>query len=107
MQEIWFYKQDGDASKLLDHGMGDDVKVVDVRLKKEYNTGIPLDLKGGVGSGDGLRYIGNALGLYNDKSTRLFLYGSADNLNEDELMRNQSAWNPEEMPDGTLTNYSG
>lgn len=107
VQEIWFYKQDGDASKLLDHGMGDDVKVVDVRLKKEYNTGIPLDLKGGVGSGDGLRYKGNALGLYNDRSTRLFLYGSADNLNEDELMRNQSAWNPDEMPDGTLTNYSG
>lgn len=107
VQEIWFYKQDGDASKLLDHGMGDDVKVVDIRLKKDYNTGIPLDLKGGVGSGNGLRYKGNALGLYNDKSTRLFLYGSADNLNEDELMRNQSAWNPEEMPDGTLTNYSG
>ena len=107
VEEVWFYKQDGDASKLLDHAMGDDVKVVDIRLKKDYNTGIPLDLKGGVGSGDGLRYKGNLLGLYNDKSTRLFMYGSVDNLNEDELMRNQSPWNPEDMPDGKLTNYSG
>lgn len=107
IEEIWFYKKDGSASNLLDHSMGDDVKVLDIRLKKEYNTGIPLDLKSGIGSGESVHYKGNLLGLYNNSDTRVFFYGSADNLNEGELTNNYSFNTQSTFPDGLLSNYSG
>lgn len=107
IEEIWFYKKDGSASVLLDHEMGDDVKVMDIRLKKEYNTGTPVDIKAGIGTGDGVQYKGSLLGLYNNEDTRVFVYGSADNLNEGEMSNNYSLFSGESAPDGTLTNYSG
>lgn len=107
IEEIWFYKQDGSASKLLDHGMGDDVRVMDVRLKQGYQIGMPLDLKAGIGSGEEVHYKGNLLGLYNMPRTRFLVYGSADNLNEDELANTYAPWNTEGHTDGVLTNYSG
>ena len=107
IEEIWFYKKDGSVSKLLDYGMGDDVRVMDVRLKKGYQTGKPLDLKAGIGSGEEVHYKGNLLGLYNMPHTRFLVYGSADNLNEDELTNTYAPWNTEGHTNGVLTNYSG
>lgn len=54
--------------------------VIDVNLKKDYNQGWLVSAEGGYGTDD--RYMGRLFGLRFTNQTELFVYGSANNLND-------------------------
>ncbi|MCM1484090.1 MAG: outer membrane beta-barrel family protein [Muribaculaceae bacterium] len=99
VKDIKIYDRMGDASEFAGRDLGADKELVmDVRLKKEYSTGLIVNAEGGVGTDS--RYLGRLFGMWFKTDTRLALYGSVNNLNDDRKPGRADSWSPADMKSG-------
>lgn len=79
VQQVKVYHKDTERSAFLGYGVDPQEYVMDVRLKREYNSGYMANAS--LGGGTDSRYKGQAFGMrYSDRS-RVSLFGSANNTN--------------------------
>ena len=94
-------------------------KVLNVRLKKEYQGGWIANLRGGGGlplyrESDNVltdektptRFVGRLFAMHFDEKSRISLYANANNLNDDRQPGEDEEWTPDQQPTGLLTSYS-
>lgn len=79
--------------------------VIDVNLKKDYNQGWLVSAEGGYGTDD--RYMGRLFGLRFTNQTELFVYGSANNLNDKSKPWGKGSWYKDEVKNGEMKLYKG
>ena len=72
--------------------------VMDVKLKREYNRGLLVNIEGGIGTDD--RYLGRLFGLYYTDHTRLSTFANTNNVNEDRKPGYEGDWTPANQPQG-------
>ena len=79
VQQVKVYHKDTERSAFLGYRVAPQNYVMDVRLKREYNSGYMANAS--LGGGTDSRYKGQAFGMrYSDRS-RVSLFGSANNTN--------------------------
>lgn len=74
--------------------------VMDVKLKKEYNTGWMMNLEAGGGTSD--RYLGRAFINRYTNYSRVSLIGNINNLNDNRKPGEATAWSPALNTTGTM-----
>ena len=92
------------ASVLGEHlhkKLGDETYVMDVSLKKEYNTGWIANVEAGGGTHD--RYLARLFALRFTNHSRVSLFGNLNNLNDDRRPGETTTWAPDKMPSGERT----
>lgn len=72
---------------------------MDVKLKREFNTGLTANAQLGYGTSD--RYLGRLFGLWFNNTTRLTAIANFNNLNDTRKPGQKDSWKPEMMPSGT------
>ena len=72
---------------------------MDVKLKREYNTGLTANAQLGYGTSD--RYMARLFGLWFNNTTRLTALANFNNLNDTRKPGQKDTWTPEMMPSGT------
>lgn len=72
---------------------------MDVKLKKEFNTGLTANAQVGYGTSD--RYMARLFGLWYNNTTRLTAVANFNNLNDTRKPGQKDSWTPEMMPSGT------
>lgn len=98
VQQVKVYDKTTDRSEFLGYDTEKKAYVMDVSLKREYNTGYMANVAAGGGT-DG-RYAGRAFGLrYSDRS-RVTLFGGMNNTN----VYNDRPGENGEWPEESLTN---
>jgi len=86
--------------------------VMNVRLKKEYNSGWivnanaggGLPLRDAKGEASEMRYLGRLFGLRFDDNSRLTLYANANNLNDNRQPGEDNQWTPSQQARGLQSN---
>jgi hypothetical protein len=92
-------------NKQLGHGnAGDKMEehlVLDVNLKKQYSIGwiANADLAGGTKH----RYSGKVFAMRFSKNSQLSVFGTMNNLSDEQKPGQDSDWNPHDLADGLLT----
>lgn len=66
--------------------------VMDVKLKKQYQTGWIANAEAGYGTSD--RYLGRLFGLMFTRDSRLSIVANANNTNDDRKPGQTDSWNP-------------
>jgi len=87
--------------------------VLNVKLKKEYNSGWLMNANAGVGgpmqksdaSDEKTKYMGRLFAMRFDDASRLMLYANANNLNDNRQPGEQNEWTPSEQAKGLQKNY--
>lgn len=98
VQQVKVYDKTTDHSEFLGYDTEKKAYVMDVSLKREYNTGYMANVA--VGGGTDSRYAGRAFGLrYSDRS-RVTLFGGMNNTN----VYNDRPGENGEWPEESLTN---
>lgn len=105
INKLKVYHKQGEASQVMGRNMGDETYVMDVKLKKEYNTTILGNIEAGVGSNG--RYRTKAFAMKNSQKEILFGFANVNNLNDNAQANMYGAWTPEDIPNGLLTNRTG
>lgn len=106
VKDIKIYDKSGDASDFAGRNLGNDRQLVmDVKLKKEYSTGLILNTEAGGGSSD--RYLGRLFGMWFNSDTRLTVYGNSNNLNDDRKPGRGDSWKPEDLKSGVRKSNIG
>lgn len=102
VNKIKVFHKRGLASEMMNRDMDDMTYVMDVRLKKEYSTGIlaSIEVAGGTHERFGLK--GMAM-RYTD-NTRTVVYGNLNNLNNRDNVSTRGDWKPDALPTGRLVN---
>lgn len=72
---------------------------MDVKLKREYNTGLVANAQAGYGTED--RYMGRLFGMWFTPTNRLTLIGNINNLNDTRKPGQNDSWSPDKLPSGT------
>ena len=72
---------------------------MDVKLKREYNTGLTANAQVGYGTSD--RYSARLFGMWYSPTTRFTAVGNFNNLNDTRKPGQNDSWTPEMMPSGT------
>lgn len=75
--------------------------VIDVNLKKDYNQGWIANAEAGGGTDE--RYIGRLFGMRFTDRTELFIYGSANNLNDQTQPWGDGTWYKNVAQNGQMT----
>lgn len=101
VKNVEVYKGATTAEKRNGDTFGKKHLTMDVRLKREFNTGLTANLQAGYGTSD--RYMGRLFGLWYNATTRLTLVGNINNLNDTRKPGQKDSWKPEMMPSGTRT----
>ena len=81
--------------------LGDETYVMDVYLKKEYNTGWIANAEAGGGTQD--RYLARLFALRFTNHSRVSLFGNLNNLNDERRPGEATTWTPDKMPSGERT----
>lgn len=98
VQQVKVYDKTTDRSEFLGYDTEKKAYVMDVSLKREYNTGYMANVAAGGGTDS--RYVGRAFGLrYSDRS-RVTLFGGVNNTN----VYNDRPGENGEWPEESLTN---
>lgn len=106
VKDVKIYDKAGDASDFAGRNLGNDkLLVMDVKLKKEYSTGLILNAEAGGGTHD--RYLGRLFGMWFNSDTRLTVYGNANNLNDDRKPGRSDSWKPEQLKSGVRKSNTG
>ena len=106
VKNVKIYDKAGDASEFAGRNLGNDKQLVmDVRLKKEYSTGLILNAEAGGGTHD--RYLGRLFGMWFNSDTRLTVYANANNLNDDRKPGRADSWKPEQLKSGVKKSDTG
>ncbi len=99
VKNIEIYEGQTDKEKWLDDPFGGKHLTMNVKLKKEYNIGLGLNVQGGYGTSD--RYMGRLFASYFNPTTRVTLLGNVNNLNDTRKPGKIDSWTPDMMPSGT------
>lgn len=106
VKDVKIYDKAGEASNFAGRDLGNDKQLVmDVKLKKEYTTGLTLNAEAGGGSHD--RYLGRLFGMWFNSDTRLTIYGNSNNLNDDRKPGRADSWKPEQLKSGVRESKTG
>lgn len=106
VKNVKIYDKAGDASEFAGRNLGNDKQLVmDVRLKKEYSTGLILNVEAGGGTHD--RYLGRLFGMWFNSDTRLTVYATTNNLNDDRKPGRADSWKPEQLKSGVRKSNTG
>ncbi|MDE6368246.1 MAG: outer membrane beta-barrel family protein, partial [Muribaculaceae bacterium] len=104
VKNVEVYKRSSD----LEEWAGDKGKqelVMDVKLKKEYNSGWIMNFEAGIGTSD--RYMGRAFINRFTANSRLSVIGNLNNLNDNRKPGESSTWTPETNTTGTMITQLG
>lgn len=99
VKNVEVYKGNTTEEKLRGLTDGQKHLTMDVKLKREYNTGLTANAQVGYGTSD--RYMGRLFGLWFNSTTRLTLLGNINNLNNTSKPGQKDSWKPDMMPSGT------
>ena len=99
VKNVEVYQGNTLEEKLRGLDTGEKHLTMDVKLKREYNTGLSANAQAGYGSSG--RYMGRLFGLWFNSSTRLTLLGNINNLNDTRKPGQKDSWKPDMMPSGT------
>lgn len=106
VKNVQIYDKAGDGSDFAGRNLGNDKQLVmDVKLKKEYSTGLILNAEAGGGTDD--RYLGRLFGMWFNSDSRLTVYGNSNNLNDDRKPGRSDSWNPEQLKSGVRRSNTG
>lgn len=72
---------------------------MNVKLKKEYSTGLILNLQGGAGTYD--RYLGKTWASWFSPTTMVIFSANVNNLNDNRTPGKNDSWTPQMLPIGT------
>lgn len=75
--------------------------VMDVNLKREYANSSIANAE--LGGGTRQRFLGKAFGMYNGEHTSAILFGSLNNINQDEKPGEGGDWSPTSITQGLKT----
>ena len=95
-----FYK-DTKTSEMLGKQIEERDYVMDVTLKREYARGYIANAEAGVGTEN--RWMGKLFGTFYSDHTRVAVFGSANNVNEDRTPGSDGDWDPKKVQNGVLT----
>ncbi|MCM1111443.1 MAG: hypothetical protein NC336_09550 [Clostridium sp.] len=104
VKNIEVYKKNSD----LDQWQGTHGKenlVMDVKLKKEYNSGWLMNFEAGAGSSE--RYLGRAFINRYTNNSRITFIANVNNLNDNRKPGESSTWTPETNTTGTMRTQMG
>ncbi|MDE7388790.1 MAG: hypothetical protein K2M97_06010, partial [Muribaculaceae bacterium] len=79
--------------------------VMDVKLKKQYQTGWIANAEGGYGTSG--RYLGRLFAMMFTRDSRLSIVGNVNNTNDDRKPGQTDNWNPDWQSAGRATIASG
>ena len=106
VKNINIYEKTGEASAFAGRQLGNDKELVmDVRLKKEYSTGLIVNAEAGGGTDD--RYLGRLFGMLFTPETRITVYANSNNLNDDRKPGRSDGWKPADMKTGVRKSNTG
>lgn len=99
VKDIQVYEKKGDLSLFAGTDMRDQRYVMDVKLKKQYNTGWMGNMDVGGALPD--LYLGRLFVMRNTDHSNMTFFGNLNNLN-DATTPTSSDWTPDKMPFGRL-----
>ena len=102
VNKIKVYKRLGTMSRLMQSNMGDQSLVMDVKLKKEYDTTIFGNAESGAGTNG--RFALKGFGMKNSQKEMLLAFANVNNLNDNQIANIQGQWTPQEDINGLQTN---
>ena len=101
VKNVKVYDKSSALGERLHKKLGDETYVMDVYLKKEYNTGWIANVEAGGGTHD--RYLARLFALRFTNHSRVSVFGNINNLNDDRRPGEATTWTPDKMPAGELT----
>ena len=101
VKNVKVYDKASVLGERLHKKLGDETYVMDVYLKKEYNTGWIANAEAGGGTKD--RYLARLFALRFTNHSRVSLFGNLNNLNDERRPGEATSWTPEKMPSGERT----
>ena len=101
VKNVKVYDKASVLGERLHKKLGDETYVMDVYLKKEYNTGWIANVEAGGGTHD--RYLARLFALRFTNHSRVSLFGNLNNLNDERRPGETSTWTPDKMPSGERT----
>lgn len=104
VKDIRVYDKLGSIGKLMGRSVGDEMLVMDVALKKNYQIGWMGNLEGGGGTDS--RYLARLFALRYTTHSRLSAFANANNLNDRQRPGQGSEWMPA-IEDGMRTLQNG
>lgn len=104
VKDIRVYDKMGGLGKLMGKNMGDEMLVMDVKLKKDYQVGWMANVEGGGGTDE--RYLARLFALRHTTHSRLSAFANLNNLNDRQRPGKGSEWMPA-IEDGIRTMQNG
>lgn len=101
VKNVKVYDKASVLGERLHKKLGDETYVMDVYLKKEYNTGWIANAEAGGGTQD--RYLARLFALRFTNHSRVSLFGNLNNLNDERRPGEATTWTPDKMPSGERT----
>ena len=99
VKNVEVYKGHTTDEKWKKDTFGEKHLTMDVKLKREFNTGLTANAQLGYGTSD--RYMARLFGLWFNNTTRITALGNFNNLNDTRKPGQKDTWTPEMMPSGT------
>ena len=93
VNKIKVFDRTGHRSQLMGRDMGDNQYVMDVRLKKQYTTGLMGNVEAGGGTDD--RYLLKGIASHSRGPARLSVAANVNNLNDQSIGQNGSSTSPD------------
>lgn len=104
VSRIKVYDREGQNSRLMQRDMGDKSLVMDVKLKKEYNSTFFGNIEAGMGTNG--RFALKGFGMKSSRKEMLFAFANINNLSDNQKADMTGRWTPQDTPNGLLTNRS-
>ena len=104
VKDIRVYDKMSGLGKLMGKNLGDEMLVMDVKLKKDYQTGWMANVEGGGGTDE--RYLARLFALRYTTHSRLSAFANVNNLNDRQRPGQSSEWMPA-IEDGIRTMQNG
>lgn len=107
VDKVKVYEKEPEHAYIIGQGKLNDLPlVVDVNLKRQYNTGWIANMEAGYGSHD--RWIARAFGLRFTDQSRISLFGNINNINDTKSPGTSNGWNTGWLATGLTTmKYGG
>ena len=103
VKNVQVYEKQGDLSEMLGRRTGDELYVMDVKLKKEYSIGWMGNIEGGYSTEN--NYLGRLFAMRYTPNSRITLIGNINNVNDTREPGQNSEWTPNSMPIGNVTTH--
>ena len=103
VKNVQVYEKAGDLGEMAGHSVGDELYVMDVKLKKEYSIGWMGNIEGGYSTED--HYLARLFAMRYTPQSRITLIGNVNNVNDSRKPGQNSDWTPNSLPSGKLITH--